>query len=128
MPLAKRETSALFRTTTLADEALQAVLTEWEPKMKEWYDAKVADDSDEKVAQTKLGFDEWMKVVDRLDLVGDWEVPQLSEITGDDSTKGNLKLRLSIPQCKAAFMDSQKVDQLEVGQAVEATNTSGAQS
>ena len=47
------------------------------------------------------------------------EAEQLSEITGDESTKGNIKIRLSIPTCKAAFMDSQNVEQLGVGQAAE---------
>jgi len=65
----------------------------------------------------KLGFDEWLRVLDRQDIVGEWEVEQLSEITGDESTKGNIKIRLSIPTCKAAFMDSQNAEQLGVGQA-----------
>ena len=56
-------------------------------------------------------------MLDRQDIVGEWEVEQLSEITGDESTKGNIKIRLSIPTCKAAFMDSQNAEQLGVGQA-----------
>ena len=93
----------------------------YKPKLKEWFDKKVADDSDDKrgmaVVSDKLGFDEWLRVLDRQDIVGEWEVEQMSEITGDESTKGNIKFRLSIPTCKAAFMDSQNVDQLGVGQA-----------
>merc|ERR1719506_2249814 len=64
----------------------------------------------------KIGFDEWLRVIDRQDIVGEGEVEQMSEITGDESTKGNIKCRLSIPPCKAAFMDSQSVDQLGVAQ------------
>ena len=41
------------------------------------------------------------------DLVGQWEIEQLSEITGDSSTSGTIQCRLSIVTCKAAFMDSQ---------------------
>ena len=49
---------------------------------------------------------------------GEWEVEQLSEITGDPSTRGTqVKCRLSVPTCKAAFMDSQRIEQLGVGQA-----------
>eukprot|EP00966_Prymnesium_polylepis_P107161 2481663-Prymnesium_polylepis.1 len=61
LPKAKRETSMQFRQSTMADPEVLAVLGGWEPKLREWYDAKVADDSDEKVANTKLGYDEWMK-------------------------------------------------------------------
>ena len=54
----------------------------------------------------------------RTDVCGEWQVEQLSEITGDPSTRGNqVKCRLSVPTCKAAFMDSQRVEQLGVGQA-----------
>ena len=55
-----------------------------------------------------------VKQLDSIDLA-----EQMSEITGDESTKGNIKIRLSIPQCKAAFMDSQNAEQLGVGQAAE---------
>ena len=95
--------------------------SQYKMKLKEWYDKKVADDSDEKrgmaTVSDKLGFDEWLRVIDRQDIVGEWEIEQMSEITGDESTKGQIKIRLSIPTCKAAFMDSQNVDQLGVGQA-----------
>jgi hypothetical protein len=56
-------------------------------------------------------------VCDRQDIVGEWEVEQTSEITGDESTKGNIKCRLSIPTVKTCFVDSQKKSQLGSGQA-----------
>ena len=94
--------------------------SQYKMKLKEWYDKKVTDDSEggkNEIVSNKIGFDEWLRVLDRQDIVGEWEVEQMSEITGDESTKGNIKCRLSIPTCKAAFMDSQNVDQLGVGQA-----------
>jgi hypothetical protein len=120
LPRAKRENSAAFRQKEMQDPKLIAVLDSYKPKLKEWYDKKVSDDSEGPrmgSISDKLGFDEWLRVLDRQDIVGEWEVEQLSEITGDESTKGNIKIRLSIPTCKAAFMDSQNAEQLGVGQA-----------
>ena len=50
------------------------------------------------------------------DLIGVWEVEQLSEIRGAPSCKANIKCRLSIPTCKAAFMYSQKMGEMGVAQ------------
>merc|ERR1719440_2288104 len=126
LPRAKRENSAAFRQKEMQDPKLIAVLEAYKMKLKEWFDKKVADDSDDKrgmaVVSDKIGFDEWLRVLDRQDIVGEWEIEQLSEITGDESTKGNIKIRLSIPTCKAAFMDSQNVEQLGVGQASETSD------
>ena len=116
LPRAKRENSAAFRNKEMNDPKLLAVLENYKPKLKEWYDKKVLDDSEGKgLVSDKLGFDEWLRVLDRQDIVGEWEIEQMSEITGDESTKGNIKMRLSIPTCKAAFMDSQSTEQLTVG-------------
>jgi len=120
LPRAKRENSGAFKQKEMQDPKLLAVLENYKPKLREWYDKKVGDDSDGGrmgVVSDKLGFDEWLRVLDRQDIVGEWEVEQMSEITGDESTKGNIKCRLSIPTCKAAFMDSQSPDQLGIGQA-----------
>merc|ERR1719440_260411 len=120
LPRAKRENSAAFRNKEMQDPKLLAVLDQYKMKLKEWYDKKVTDDSEggkNDAVSNKIGFDEWLRVLDRQDIVGEWEVEQMSEITGDESTKGNIKCRLSIPMCKAAFMDSQNADQLGVGQA-----------
>ena len=123
LPRAKRENSAAFRAKEMQDPKLIGVLDAYKLKLREWYDKKVQDDSDEKrgmaIVSDKIGFDEWLRVIDRQDIVGEWEIEQMSEITGDESTKGQIKIRLSIPTCKAAFMDSQNVDQLGVGQAAE---------
>ena len=126
LPRAKRENSAAFRAKEMQDPKLIATLETYKLKLKEWYDKKVQDDSDNKqgmgIVTDKLGFDEWLRVLDRQDIVGEWEIEQMSEITGDESTKGNIKCRLSIPTCKAAFMDSQNADQLGVGQAAEGSD------
>ena len=97
----------------------------YELQLKEWYDKKVADDSDDRgvvsgdmLTSNELGLDEWLRVCDRQDIVGEWEVEQMSEITGDESTKGNIKCRLSIPTVKAMFVDSQeKLRDLGAGEA-----------
>ena len=119
LPRAKRENSAAFRSKEMQDPKMIAVLDAYKPKLKEWYDKKVLDDSDQKgmAVSDKIGFQEWLRVLDRQDIVGEWEVEQMSEITGDESTKGVVRCRLSIPTCKAAFMDSQNVEQLGVAQA-----------
>uniref|UniRef100_A0A7S3ARZ5 Uncharacterized protein n=1 Tax=Haptolina ericina TaxID=156174 RepID=A0A7S3ARZ5_9EUKA len=119
MPNAKRENSAEFRDNEMKDPAVLAVLDEYKPKLLAWYKKKTSDDSEEQHMSDKLGFDEWLRVLDRQDLVGVWEVEQLSEITGDKSCQGNIRVRLSHAMCKAAFMDSQGIDQLSGAQAAE---------
>ena len=127
LPTAKRENSAAFRTKEMKDPLVRAALSSYRPKLKAWYtdlqQSSLSVDSDD-----KLGFDEWLKALrhphkpnasrPRTDMCGEWEVEQLSEITADPSAHGvHIKCRLSIPTCKAAFMDSQRVEQLGVGQA-----------
>eukprot|EP00966_Prymnesium_polylepis_P029456 684279-Prymnesium_polylepis.1 len=90
LPNAKRENSAEFRKKQMKDPALLAVLEEYKPKLLAWYKKKTADDTEEDHVSDKLGYDEWLRVMDRQDLVGVWEVEQMSEITGDISTKGNI--------------------------------------
>ena len=130
LPRAKRQNTAAFRNGEMQDPKLLAVLDSYKMKLKEWYDKKVTDDSDggkspvDQLVSNKIGFDEWLRVLDRQDIVGEGEVEQMSEITGDESTKGNIKCRLSIPTCKAAFMDSQRVEQLGVGQAAANSDSS----
>jgi hypothetical protein len=129
LPVAKRENSAQFRSTAMKDPIVKGALTQVRPQLKKWYTdlqhSNLSVDQDD-----KLSFDEWLKALrrphppnaerPRTDMCGEWEVEQLSEITGDPSSHGvHIKCRLSIPTCKAAFMDSQNVDQLGVGQAAE---------
>ena len=70
------------------------------------------------LVSNELGLEEWLRVCDRQDIVGEWEIEQMSEITGDESTKGNIKCRLSIPTVKSLFVDSQeKLRDLGAGEA-----------
>ena len=127
LPRAKRENSAEFRTKEMHEASVKQALTTWRPKLKTWYTdlqkSSMSVDQDD-----KLGFDEWLKALrrphavngirPRLDMCGEWEIEQLSEITADPSAHGvHIKCRLSVPACKAAFMDSQRAEQPGVGQA-----------
>ena len=127
LPRAKRENSAAFRQKEMREPVVRSALHAVRPKLKEWYTdlqrSSLSVDND-----TKLSFDEWLRALrlpheptaerSHTDLCGEWEVEQLSEITGDPSARGNpIKCRLSVPTCKAAFLDSQRVEQLGVGQA-----------
>ena len=129
LPRAKRENSAAFRTKEMNEPSVRQALTQVRPQLKAWYTAlqqsSLSVDQDD-----KLSFDEWLKALrkpheangerTRVDMCGEWEVEQLSEITGDPSAHNNfIRCRLSIPTCKAAFMDSQRVEELGVGQAGE---------
>merc|ERR1719387_2378784 len=49
--------------------------------------------------------------------VGSWQIYQDSEITGDERCRNIFKVSLSLPQAKFAFINSQSLDQLSVGQA-----------
>jgi len=122
LPNAKRENSAEFRTKEMRDPALKAVLEEYKPKLLAWYKKKTKDDTEEDHVSDKLGLDEWLRVLDRQDLVGVWEVEQLSEITGDISTKGNIKCRLSMAAAKAVFMDSQHMESITQAQSATSEN------
>ena len=60
----------------------------------------------------KLQLEQWMRICDEKDLVGIWECYRESDITGDPACKTQYKWRLSMPQVKMAFMDSQPTEQL----------------
>merc|ERR1719440_2320581 len=49
--------------------------------------------------------------------VGHWQIYQDSEITGDERCRNIYKVSLSLPQAKFAFINSQALDQLTIGQA-----------
>ena len=119
LPKAKRETSAQFRdsaTGGMKDPGVIDALKKGREKVLKWYKDTTSNDADEDVISDKIGFTEWMRVCDRQDLVGTWTVEQMSAITGDTSCSGEIQCRLSVPQIKAAFMDSQAGDKLAVGQ------------
>jgi hypothetical protein len=118
LPHAKRETSGAFRDKQMKDpDMLKVLQEEYKDKLERWYKDVTSNDSKANVITDKITFEDWLRVLNAQDLVGVWEAEQMSEITGDPSTKGNIKCRLSIPQAKAAFLDSQKLTELGVGQS-----------
>ena len=66
-------------------------------KLLKWYKDTTGNDEDETVISDKLGFNEWIRVCDRQDLVGQWEVEQLSEITGDSSASATIQCTTASP-------------------------------
>ena len=60
----------------------------------------------------KLQMEQWLRICDEKDLVGIWECYRESDITGDPACKTLYKWRLSVPQVRMAFMDSQASDQV----------------
>ena len=55
--------------------------------------------------------EQWIRICEK-DLVGIWECYRESDITGDPACKTQYKWRLSMPQVKMAFIDSQPSDQI----------------
>ena len=140
LPRARRDTAMQFRETLYEEPAVQAVITEYRDKMHGWYKITTANDTDANVISDKLTFEDWMRVckdgdesnpnkpagsVERNALVGVWRCHRESEITGDPRVGvdgsgkrlGQYEWRLSIPQIKAAFMDSQNRDQMQAAQS-----------
>ena len=98
LPNAKRETSAAFRGKYMNDAELLSVFAEHDDDLRKWYKDTTENDAKEMVISDKITFSDWLRVLGAQDLVGVWEVEQMSAITGDESTKGNIKCRFSIPQ------------------------------
>ena len=125
LPNAKRETSGMFRSNQMQDPDILKVLNEeYGDQLKKWYTEITSNDTKANVISDKITFEDWLRVINDQDLVGVWEAEQLSEITGDESCKANIKCSFSIPKAKAAFLDSQNIEQMGVAQsdATEASN------
>ena len=118
LPRARKDTSALFRETVMTELSVLKVLDDYRPKLKRWYDATCADDSKQTGAANpgevtdKLQLEQWMGICTEKKLVGLWECHRESDVTGDPACKTQYKWRLSLPQVKMAFMDSQPAEQL----------------
>ena len=65
----------------------------------------------------KVGITQWVSTLQALNVIGTFTCTQGSDIVGDDRVGTEFKCRLSVPQCKAAFVNAQK----EGGGAVEDT-------
>ena len=106
-------------------------LDDYRPKLKTWYMTATADDTGKGGAgaaspadvSDKLQLEQWKSIcVDpgphcEQDLVGIWECYRESAITGDPACKTKYTWRLSMPQIKMAFLDSQPPDSLQAAQS-----------
>ena len=63
----------------------------------------------------KVGITQWVSTLEALNVLGTFTCTQGSDIVGDDRVGTEFKCRLSVPQAKAAFVNSQK----ESGGAIE---------
>ena len=101
----------------------------YEKKLKEWFDVHTQS-MFLRGEGRKLQFQQWQDLLKKgwgTDMnapgytpgngVGNWEIYQDSEITGDERCRNIFKVSLSLPQAKFAFINSQSLDQLTVGQA-----------
>merc|ERR1740138_921469 len=112
LPRARKDTSAVFRETVMTEISVLKVLDDYRPKLKTWFNETCSDDTKSVDITDKLQMEQWMRICDEKDLVGIWECYRESDITGDPACKTKYAWRLSLPQVKMAFMDSQPADQL----------------
>merc|ERR1719409_2382480 len=117
LPRARKDTSAVFRETVMTEKSVLQVLDDYRPKLKTWYNETTGDDTKQTDITDKLQMEQWMRICDEKDLVGIWECYRESDITGDPACKTQYKWRLSMPQVKMAFIDSQPSDQVGAAQS-----------
>ena len=104
-------------------------LLSYEKKLKEWFDVHTQS-MFLRGEGRKLQYQQWQDLLKKgwgTDVraqgyspgngVGNWEIYQDSEIAGDERCRNKFKISLSLPQAKFAFINSQSLDQLTVGQA-----------
>ena len=133
LPNAKRDDSALFKERIATDAAIQGALASYEDKLRVWFNVH----TQSMFLQGKgrrLQFQPWQDLLKKgwgqlksnnepmpgytpAALVGNWQMNQDSEITGDERCRNIHKVSLSMPQAKFAFINSQALDQMSVGQA-----------
>ena len=129
LPNAKRDDSALFKEKLAGDKMMQSALQSFDKKLKEWFDVHTQS-MFLRGEGRKLQYQQWQDLLKKgwgTDVraqgytpgngVGNWEIYQDSEITGDERCRNKFKISLSLPQAKFAFINSQSLDQLTVGQA-----------
>ena len=135
---------AEFRDTLAADKGAQNVLSEYDGKLRTWFDQRTQSmflrgegrrityeqwqvlitprarwlTALKQVHHTRVPFD-MQDLLKKSKLVGAWEVNQQSQITGDERCRNKLKAALSLPQVRFAFLNSQSADQLSAGVAKE---------
>ena len=111
LPRAHRDDAAEFRTKTMQMPEVQAALAEGRPRLQAWFATIPLDENQ------KVGITQWISTLQALNVIGTFTCTQGSDIVGDDRVGTEFKCRLSVQQCKAAFVNAQK----EGGGAVEDT-------
>jgi len=125
----ERDDSALFKERLAGDKSMLTALSRYEKRLKEWFDVHTQS-MFLRGEGRKLQYQQWQDLLKKgwgADAraqgytpgngVGNWEIFQDSEITGDERCRNKFKISLSLPQAKFAFINSQSLDQLSVGQS-----------
>ena len=86
-------------------------LAEGRPRLQAWFATIPLDENQ------KVGITQWVSTLQALNVIGTFTCTQGSDIVGDDRVGTEFKSRLSVPQAKSAFVNSQR----ETGGAVEDT-------
>ena len=129
LPNAKRDDSALFKEKLANDKAMLGALDTYNDRLKEWFDVHTQSMFLRGNGRA-LQYQQWQDLLKKgwgTDVrkigftpgngVGSWQIYQDSEITGDERCRNIFKVSLSLPQAKFAFINSQSLDQLTIGQA-----------
>merc|ERR1719183_1558908 len=109
LPKAHRDDAAEFRSKVMQQPEVQASLAEGRPRLQTWFATVPLDENQ------KVGITQWVTTLQGLNVIGTFTFTQGSDIVGDDRVGTEFKCRLSVPQCKAAFVNAQK----DTGGAVE---------
>ena len=134
LPNAKQDDTEEFREKLRSDAHLQAAIRGLEPTLRPWFNAHTQT-MFLREQKRKLQFEQWQSLLKKgwgtcapgtagAQIgyapgfnVGTWEIYQDSEITGDERCRDTHDCALSFPFTKLAFINSQSLDQMTVGQA-----------
>ena len=101
VPNIRKDNSTNFRETTFKAAEVQKAISEHKSKLQSWWENLPFDP---KVATDKLGMEQWVKILQKLNTIGTFECTQGSDVTGDPDIGTKYQCRLSVPQAKQAFM------------------------
>ena len=139
LPNASKDDSEAFRERLQGDPHLQAALRSVEPMLRPWFNVHTQSIF-LREHKRALQFQQWQDLLKRGwgtcapgtagaqvgyspgSNVGTWEILQDSEITGDERCRNVHYAALSFPVAKLAFINSQSLDQMTVGQASSTSN------
>jgi len=100
----QQEEPSVFRETVLRDEAVGVVIDEARARLQEWWNKSLPEGA------ISMTLDQWVALAKKLTLVGHTSVERGSDVVGDPMAGELYTVRLSAPQAKAAFADSQRQD------------------